>query len=279
MYNSKGRFTAKYPFFVMILILIKQNILSLLGIRKINLVWFYDLSNLILSKIVKKKLLNNTEHNFKNLVLKGPFKGLEIDTQSYTPSQILGMYEHEIHILLESKILKKKYESLINLGVANGYYFLGFLKYGNFSKGAAVDIDTIHFETIKKLIKKNNINCHISFFDHLNKFDSSNIDLKKNNLVFCDIEGEEVNFLDSLKRPWLLHSDIIVETHNEKILLKIEKDFQKSHKLTRIINSVTINFDLPKSVIYQEKFLSIDKLVLSNSLKKDKAPWLFLEKK
>ena len=108
MYTPKARFAAKYPFFVMLFILIKQNTLSLLGIRKKNLVWFYDLSNLVLTKIVKNKLLNNIEQNFKNLVLTGPFKGLSIDVRSYTPSQILGMYEHEIHALLENKILKKK---------------------------------------------------------------------------------------------------------------------------------------------------------------------------
>ena len=151
MYTPKARFAAKYPFFVMLFILIKQNTLSLLRIRKKNLVWFYDLSHIVLIKIVKNKLLNNIEQNFKNLVLTGPFKGLSIDARSYTPSQILGMYEHEIHTLLENKILKKKYKCLINLGVANGYYFLGFLKYGNFSKGVAIDINTVHLTQSKNL--------------------------------------------------------------------------------------------------------------------------------
>ena len=151
MYILLARLAKKYPFFVMLIILIKQNTLSLLRIRKKNLVWFYDLSHIVLIKIVKNKLLNNIEQNFKNLVLTGPFKGLSIDARSYTPSQILGMYEHEIHTLLENKILKKKYKCLINLGVANGYYFLGFLKYGNFSKGVAIDINTVHLTQSKNL--------------------------------------------------------------------------------------------------------------------------------
>ena len=43
-----------------------------------------------------------------------------------------------------------------------------------------------------------------------------------------------------------------IETKN--ILLKIERDFEETHKITKIINSVTINYDLPKSINYHEKF-------------------------
>ena len=277
MYTPKARFVAKFPFLVMLLILVKQNLLSLLRLREKNFIWYYDISNLILTKIVKNKLLKNIKREFKDRVLMGPFKDMYIDSSVYSPSQIIGMYEHELHTLINNKILKKKYKYLLNIGVANGYYLIGFLKFGNFFKAVAIDIDTYHFKNIKKLLKNNSINCKVSFFNNIYEYNYQSLSDNDNHLVFCDIEGEEKKFLDIKKRDWLKNCDILVEAHSESIFNHIKKNFKHTHKINEIINTATINIVFPNSVKNYNNFNSVDKLVLTGSLRKDKTPWLFLE--
>ncbi len=276
MFGSKSRIIMKYTFLVMFYYLIKQKILSFIGLKKYDYSWFYDLSNLVLLKIIKKKLLINTNQNFKDCVLSGPFKGLKVESENFVPSQILGMFENELHFLLKNKLLKKKYENLINLGVANGYYLLGLLKFGNFSKGYAIDIDTKHFRKIKELIISNNINSEVIFFDNFSKLEiyTENI---KNSLLVCDIEGDEKNIIDIKKNPWLSNNDLLVEVHNDEIMQKIKRDFNSSHTIETIFNSATINYKLPNEIKNKETFNHIDKLYLSGSLRISKTPWLYLE--
>ena len=71
---------------------------------------------------------------------------------------------------------------------------------------------------------------------------------------------------------------------NEEIRPVAEKDaYEVQNKLHEIIEKSTgdkvVGHKIGCTTPVMQKFLSIDKLVLSNSLKKDKAPWLFLEKK
>lgn len=281
MYSNKARLISKYPFLMIFLILFKQTLLSIFKIRKKNYVWFYDLSNLILSNIVKKKLLNKILNNKKNnqqgIVLSGPFKDLIIDYYISNPAQIVGMYENEVHNIIR-KILNKKYNTLVNIGVSNGYYFLGLLKYGNFINGIGIDIDTKYFKKIVNLININSINLPTTFIKNFHKINKNNFDEKKNNFFFIDIEGAELEFIEKYKHNWLSKSDIFVETHSKEIFISIKKHFEKTHKITEIFNQSNINYDLPNKLKDKDSFNSVDKLIISGSLRKDRTPWLFLEK-
>ena len=276
MYSKKARLVSKFPFLNIFLILIKQKLLSIFKIRKKNYVWFYDLSNLILTKIVKNKLLKNKIDNQKNIVLSGPFKNIIIDYNIFTPAQIIGLYEHELHSLINI-ILKKDYNTLVNIGLSNGYYFLGLLKYGNFNNGIAIDIDTQYFKNVSQLININSIKLPITFFDSFNKIKKNNID-KNNNLFFIDIEGSEIDFINKYQDVLLKKSDILVETHSLEIFVTIKKKFNKTHKITEVFNQSMINYDLPNIIKNKDTFNSVDRLVMSGSLRKDRTPWLFLEK-
>ena len=190
MYSNKTRLISRYPFLMIFLILFKQTILSIFKIRKKNYVWFYDLSNLILSNIVKKKLLNKILNNKKEskqgVVLGGPFKNLIIDYDISNPAQIVGMYENEVHNIIKT-ILNKKYNTLINIGVSNGYYFLGLLKFGNFINGIGIDIDIKHFKKIATLININSINLPTTFIKNFHKINENNFDEKKYNFFFVKV--------------------------------------------------------------------------------------------
>ena len=278
MFGNKSRFIMKNTFLVMFYYLIKQKLLSLFRLKEQKFSWFYDLSNLILLKIVRNKLSKNTEDKFQNLVLSGPFKKLIIDKKTFVPSQILGMFENELHSLLINKLLKKKYQSLINLGTANGYYLLGLLKFGIFLKAYAIDIDTKHFEKIKNLIKINSIQCEVKFLSNFDKF----IPLTKNinnSLIVCDIEGAEKKIIDIIENPWLVNNDILVEVHNTDTVIKINNHFSATHTIKIINNAATFNYKLPEEIKNHKNFNHIDKLYLSGSLRIMETPWMYLENK
>ena len=83
------------------------------------------------------------------------------------------MYENEVHKIIRI-ILNKKYNTLVNIGVSNGSYFLGLLKFGNFINGLGIDIDTKHFKEIVNLKNINSINLPITFIKNFYKINENN---------------------------------------------------------------------------------------------------------
>jgi hypothetical protein len=147
----------------------------------------------------------------------GPFAGLVFSPAragEYCAHVLLGTYERELHPVIE-EIIRSRYSLIIDIGAANGYYVCGL-------KRRLPDVPVVAFESvsskhegIRTLIRDNNVQTGVTiegFCDPVSL--QRRLSDEPHPLVFCDIDGAEVEVLDPVSVPALLTTDILVETHD-----------------------------------------------------------------
>jgi len=174
-------------------------------------------------------------------VLNGPFKGMRYTNQSYCGEllpKILGSYEEPIQPWVNKILTESRYEKIIDVGCAEGYYAVGLALKMPTTSVYAFDIDVSALAEARELAILNGVK-NI-------KFDSSCTHetleglIGDNALVFCDIEGAEDELLDPQMAPALRDADIIVESHDcfrPGITDRLVDRFYKSHSITIVIDS------------------------------------------
>ena len=138
------------------------------------------------------KIMNEVfddNHTIQN----GPFKGMKYIKRSSGSAllpKILGSYEEPIQKWVEEVVEKKKYQNIIDIGCAEGYYACGFAKRLPNSKITAYDIDKEARKNTAELMKVNNLtNIEI-------KAECTHSELNEksifNTLVFCDLSKNNI---------------------------------------------------------------------------------------
>lgn len=148
------------------------------------------------------------------VVLTGPFSGMRYATRptfgSYLP-QLLGTYEKELSDVL-TFIVRQNYETIIDIGSAEGYYAVGFLRASPSTRLYAFDISADAQQVCKHLAKLNSVDRRLVISGGCNLLGLEGA-IKGKTLVFADCEGAEVDLLQPQKCPRLHECDILVELH------------------------------------------------------------------
>jgi precorrin-6B methylase 2 len=214
---------------------------------------------------IKEKLFARTEL----VVLSGPFKGMnhinDIVWGPITPKW-LGTYECELHPVMFEIIRDQSYDTIVDVGAAEGYYAIGLARHLPKCIVFAFDLDyraRLQQRHLARLNKVNNAivgsGCnHVQLENHI----------RKRCLVVCDIEGYEVQLLDPTAVPALKRTDVLVEVHSTQNMDAIEvKDlliqrFFKTHEIETIDSQPRdlVNFRhlVPPSVTDEELAMSLD---------------------
>jgi hypothetical protein len=177
------------------------------------------------------------------VIQSGPFKGLryldETVWGSITPKW-LGSYEAELHPVIEY-IAAQPYQTIIDVGCAEGYYAVGLAVIVSKAKVIAFDTDFISRALVRRLANLNYVGDRLQVRTFCNHSDLDAL-ASGRTLVVCDIEGFEAQLLDPKIATSLLHTDILVEVHEtsdsspevERLLLS---RFESSHEIQRIAAS------------------------------------------
>lgn len=125
----------------------------------------------------------------------------------------LGTYECELHPIVSQIFSTSKYEIIVDVGAAEGYYAVGLAKLLARSTVFTFDLDFRARQQQRRMAKLNHVNnlvigflCDPSELQKRLKAGSS--------LLICDIEGFEITLLDPVTVPALLGADILVEVHS-----------------------------------------------------------------
>ena len=170
----------------------------------------------------------------------GPFRGLRYFDEtvwgSITPKW-LGSYEAELHPIVDA-IAKRGYNTIIDVGCAEGYYAVGLALIVPNGTVMAFDTDFISRGQLRRLAALNQLTDRIqigTFCAH------SNLDSLSRGatLVVCDIEGFETQLLNPAIAVSLLRSDILVEVHetsrdSHAVESLLQSRFAASHRIERI---------------------------------------------
>jgi hypothetical protein len=162
------------------------------------------------SKIVREYL------NDDWTVRHGPFAGMKyapITSNSLLSPKVIGSYESPIHRWIIDAI-DRNYETILNIGCAEGYYAVGFALKSKGSKVYAYDTDGLARENAAALAHLNGIADRVHIRD-ICTIDELNREVSNRTLIFCDIEGGEFDLLRPDLTPGLSRADLIVETHDD----------------------------------------------------------------
>jgi len=192
-------------------------------------------------------LLDKVYQNMPLAVLNGPFKGIsyvEIACGSQLLPKLVGSYEEPIHRWIYHILEEAEYSFIFDVGCAEGYYAIGLCKARSHPFVCAYDIDLHALSNAKELAAKNGVSESISFGEY---FDPKTLDLVRAKhpgqkiLIFMDVEGAEIDLLNTLDFPSVLECDVLVELHDcfkANLTEKIVEYFAKTHK-------IEIVFDYP----------------------------------
>jgi len=189
-----------------------------------------------------------------NSILKGPFRSVV-----YTPATkgdfcahvLLGTYEQELHDVLH-EICGRNYETIIDIGVSEGYYLCGLALRSRAKRVVGFELDVRKHRGIKQLAQANGVEQRIEL---LGMCDAEGLARVLQNsgrtLIICDVDGAETEILDPKAVPLLSHVDILVETHDllrPGITECLGHRFGESHCIEQIDSQRRSERDLPTSV-------------------------------
>ncbi len=214
-------------------------------------------------------------------VYSGPLKGLsylEQSSEGCHVAKLLGCYEQPIHSHLE-QLAQINYEKILNIGCAEGYYAVGLARLFPSASCMAFDINPTARKACESLAIKNKVKNRLEVNK---KFSSSGFYQFKNKrtLVFCDIEGAELELFNQQITPALVDMDLIIESHEcikPGITECLVSRFSSTHDIAIVRDSGSRN--LAKMPHWFENLSHLDQLLAVWEWRSGPTPWLIMRAK
>jgi SAM-dependent methyltransferase len=174
----------------------------------------------------------------------GPFAGMRYIARasgSQVLPKILGSYEEPIHSWINEIIKECRYDTILDVGCAEGYYAVGFARLIPNVRIYAFDIDADARERTLELATLNNVELQFTIGETCQADNLARLGGRKT-LVFCDIEGGEDVLLDPVKSPSLRECGLLVEAHDvfiAGISDRLITRFSESHRIRMFVDYPT----------------------------------------
>ena len=191
------------------------------------------------------KISEELNRSFQGVVRYGPFKGLNLSEKSWwgaadRASMLLGLYEQEVLVSLQSA--SKKYRYFIDIGAADGYYGIGVIVAGLFKKSWCYEISQLGRDAIKANAHLNSVSNQIvikgkadsGFADEFSDEDAAQ------SVLFVDIEGGEFELFEKKIFEKFRQSVIFIELHDdffpdgEERLSRLREDAEKFFRVSTL---------------------------------------------
>jgi len=214
-------------------------------------------------------------------VIQGPLKGLDFIEQSAEGchiAKLLGCYEQPLQPYISAAI-SKGYTTVLNIGCAEGYYAVGLARAMPEAKSLAFDTDPKAQVACKELAAKNEVSKRVEVSGLFTPSNFADYD-QSSTLVFCDIEGAELELLDPEIAPALKSMDIIVESH-ECLRAGITDALITRFSVTHDIQLITDNGSrqLENSPAWFKQLSHLDQLLATWEWRSGPTPWLVMHPK
>ena len=204
------------------------------------------LENLAKGKKLRLRLSRRFMAEFDATIRYGQLKGVRIPQKSHwgkrdRAAMLFGMYEQEV--LVELERLAPRFEQLIDLGAADGYYGVGAVASGLFDRSICYEISKKGQAVIRENARDNKVGDRVEIQgtarpDFYN--DLSEETLSKS-LLFVDIEGGEYPLMTPELLEAFKRSAIIVELHElntpegRKKRDRLVRDAEKHFKVKQLV--------------------------------------------
>jgi hypothetical protein len=185
--------------------------------------------------------INNINSIFeKPVVLNGPFKDMKYpkyrSRSSSLYSKLIGSYEMEITDYILTAI-DDKYQQVIDIGCAEGYYAVGLALKIEKTTVYAYDIDSEARKLTTEMANINDVSKKVVVRKSIKSSSFSEFDLTKKTLIISDIEGAERFIFNSSNIKLFKNCFLIIETHDWvdiNISTDLENLFSPTHNVKAI---------------------------------------------
>lgn len=187
-------------------------------------------------------------------VVAGPFRGMRLElsplSKRHLVGYLIGSQELELREIVE-RIVARKYEKIVNVGAADGYYAVGLARRMPGTEVVAFEaLPNLH-PVISKSASENGVAAQIRVEGPCDKNELGPElgSAKGHTLVFMDIEGGEMDLLDPQALPALRETDIFVETHDSYVpggTRTLIERFGQTHTVERLQARPRVLSDFPK---------------------------------
>ena len=214
-------------------------------------------------------------------VLHGPLAGMEFVERSAEGchiAKLLGCYEQPLQPYISAAI-EKGYSTILNIGCAEGYYAVGLARAMPNTRSLAFDTDPKAQVACRELAAKNGVSDRVKVDGLFSPADFASYD-QASILVFCDIEGAELELLDPEIAPALKSMDLIVESHEclrPGITKKLLSRFEETHTIELIEDNGSRQLDNPPA--WFTKLSHLDQLLATWEWRSGPTPWLVMRAK
>ena len=172
-------------------------------------------------------------------VIAGPFAGMNYgDTKAFCSAlhpKMLGTYEIELAETISAAIARK-YETIVDVGAADGYYVVGFALKDEHARIIAFEQDSRARTELAKLTETNGVADRIEIRGKCEASDLLALDVKRG-LMIMDCEGYEEHLLTPEVIAHFKDWDFIIETHDgfaPEITARLTSRFANTHDVTPI---------------------------------------------
>ncbi len=197
------------------------------------------------------------QHLGEPVVKNGPFKGMVYPSFQSVGStifpKIIGSYEAELHPTIQM-LIGQKFDSIFDIGCAEGYYAIGFALRNPEARIFAYDINDTARELCRQMSVLNQVQERVSIETAFAQETFEQLPQESNILIICDCEGYELELFTATALPFLRKATLLIETHdfiNPDISVQLQKLLSESHTI-QIIQSVD---DILKAKYYSYKEL------------------------
>lgn len=150
------------------------------------------------------------------VVKNGWFKGMKYPSYNSVCStifpKIIGSYEAELTDVIQ-QIINNKYDVIIDVGCAEGYYAVGLAMQTN-AAIFAYDTDENARKLCLEMATLNGVQNKIQIKETFTFDDIKNVDVNKKTVIICDCEGFEKYLFTTESIPFLKNTDVLIETHD-----------------------------------------------------------------
>jgi len=166
----------------------------------------------------------------------GPFTGMKMALSAASlslTSKIAGSYEAELHGVFE-RLALGGYETVVDLGCAEGYYAVGVARLVAPDRVIAIDVEENALRITSENARLNGVADRV-FTCGGSSHASISASCIGQTLLICDVEGAELQLLDPNVCPVLCNVDLIVEIHDvppgDQIARMMSDRFEKTHRI------------------------------------------------
>ena len=212
-------------------------------------------------------------------VLAGPFKGMAYPVRTSEGSRnprLIGSYEASLAPVIE-EIAAGGYETVIDVGCAEGYYAVGLALRLPAARVFARDTDPKAHEFCRLMAEANGVSDRVEIGGEVDAAGLAAL-VAGRTVIFCDTEGAEEVLLDPVAAPGLLAADVLVEVHEGMKAGRLDlltARFGATHEVRRIGRKID-DSGLPD---WAEGLGDLDRLLLLWEWRSTPTPWLWMRRK